>query len=83
MLKTLVVPEWRSRKVADITPTDVDRLLTKIAAGRPRVWKKAAKPIKVPRTLKPARSESRVARPSNMTSAATNDETGLRLCLVV
>jgi integrase len=57
MLRALVVPEWRSRKVADITPTDVDRLLTKIAAGRPRVWKKATKPIKVPRTLKPARSK--------------------------
>jgi len=57
MLKTLVVPEWRSRKVADITPTDVDRLLTKIAAGRPRVWKKATKPIKVPRTLKTVRSK--------------------------
>ncbi|MDZ4095689.1 MAG: Arm DNA-binding domain-containing protein, partial [Paracoccaceae bacterium] len=34
MLKTLVLPEWRSRKVTDITPTDVDRLLTKVAAGR-------------------------------------------------
>lgn len=31
MLNGLVLPEWRTRKVADITPTDVDRLLTKIA----------------------------------------------------
>ena len=37
MLKTLVLPEWRSRKVTDIRPTDIDRLLTKVAAGRPRV----------------------------------------------
>ena len=57
MLKTLVLPEWRSRKVTDITPTDVDRLLTKIAAGRPRVWKKPVKPIKVPRAFKSKRSK--------------------------
>lgn len=43
MLNGLVLPEWRSRKVADITPTDVDRLLTKIALGRPRPSKKAPK----------------------------------------
>ena len=48
MLKTLVLPEWRSRKVTDITPTDVDRLLTKVAAGRPRVWKKPVKVIRCP-----------------------------------
>ena len=35
MLNGLVLPDWRTRKVADITPTDVDRLLTKIALGRP------------------------------------------------
>ena len=33
MLNGLVLPDWRTRKVADITPTDVDRLLTKIALG--------------------------------------------------
>ena len=55
MLKTLVLPEWRSRKVADITPTDVDRLLTKVAAGRPRVWKKSVKPINAPRAVKTPR----------------------------
>jgi integrase len=52
MLKTLVLPERRTGKVADITPTDVDRLLTKVAAGRPRVWKKSVKRIKVPRAVK-------------------------------
>ena len=36
MLQKLVLPEWKGRMVADITPTDVDRLLTKIAAGRAR-----------------------------------------------
>ena len=35
-----------------ITPTDVDRLLTKVAAGRPRAWKKPDKVINVPRTFK-------------------------------
>lgn len=34
------MPEWKNRKVADITPTDVDRLLTKIAVGRARPSKK-------------------------------------------
>ena len=40
MLEKLVLPEWKNRKVADITPTDADRLLTKIAAGRARPSKK-------------------------------------------
>lgn len=40
MLEKLDLPEWKNRKVADITPTDVDRLLTKIAAGRARPSKK-------------------------------------------
>ena len=57
MLKTLVLPEWRSRKVTDITPTDVDRLLTKVAAGRPRVWKKTMKPIPSPRLFKTRQSK--------------------------
>ena len=56
MLRTLVLPDWRSRKVTDITPTDVDRLLIKVAAGRPRVWKKPVKPIAVPRVFKSKRS---------------------------
>ena len=56
MLKTLVLPDWRSRKVTDITPTDVDRLLVKVAAGRPRVWKKPVKLVAVPRALKSKRS---------------------------
>jgi len=36
MLEKLVLPEWKSRKMVDITPTDVDRLLVKIAEGRAR-----------------------------------------------
>ena len=43
MLKGLVLPDWRTRKMADITPTDIDRLLTKIALGRPRPSKPAPK----------------------------------------
>ena len=57
MLKTLVLAEWRSRKVTDITPTDVDRLLTKVAAGRPRVWKTTVKPIPSSRVFKTKQSE--------------------------
>lgn len=54
MLNGLVLPEWRNRKVADITPTDVDRLLTKIAEGRPRPSKSAPK-TKRRGALKPAK----------------------------
>lgn len=36
MLQKLVLPDWRNRLVAEITPTDVDRLLTRIAEGRAR-----------------------------------------------
>ena len=64
MLKTLVLPEWRSRKVTDITPTDVDRLLTKIAAGRPRVMKKSVKPAKPTRMYK-----SKKAKPKPLPNA--------------
>ena len=54
MLNGLVLPDWRTRKVADITPTDVDHLLTKIALGRPRPSKTAPKtkrrtPLKPPK----------------------------------
>jgi integrase len=54
MLNGLVLPDWRTRKVADITPTDVDRLLTKIALGRPRPSKTAPK-TKRRAALKPAK----------------------------
>ena len=54
MLNGLVLPEWRTRKVADITPTDVDRLLTKIAVGRPRPSKTSPK-AKRRTPLKPAK----------------------------
>jgi integrase len=43
MLRNLVEPEWKTRLVADITPDDVARLLTKIAEGRPRPAKEKAK----------------------------------------
>ena len=59
MVRTLVLPEWRSRKVADITPTDIDRLLTKIAAGRPRVWKKTVKAIPATRASKAKQPKSK------------------------
>ncbi|MGV8988191.1 MAG: tyrosine-type recombinase/integrase [Cypionkella sp.] len=54
MLNGLVLPDWRTRKVADITPTDIDRLLTKIALGRPRPSKTAPK-TKRRAALKPAK----------------------------
>jgi integrase len=57
MLKTLVLPDWRTRKMTDITPTDVDRLLTKIAEGRPRVWKNSVMPSKAPRAFKSKRTK--------------------------
>lgn len=36
MLRKLVLPEWSARKVAEITPADVEALLDKVAAGRAR-----------------------------------------------
>jgi integrase len=54
MLNGLVLPDWRTRKVADITQTDVDRLLTKIALGRARPSKTAPK-AKRKTPLKPAK----------------------------
>ncbi|OUS03984.1 integrase [Rhodobacterales bacterium 52_120_T64] len=42
MLRKLVEPDWGNRLVADITSSDVEKLLTKIAAGRARPSK--AKP---------------------------------------
>ena len=65
MLKTMIVPELRSRKVTDITPTDitptdVERMLTKIAAGRPRVMKRPVKPTKTTRTYKSKKAEPKL-----------------------
>jgi site-specific recombinase XerD len=36
MLRSLVKPEWKNRLVPEITPADVERLLTKVAEGRAR-----------------------------------------------
>jgi Protein of unknown function (DUF2924) len=36
MLHKLVEPDWGNRLVAEIIPSDVEKLLTKIAAGRSR-----------------------------------------------
>lgn len=44
LLRKLVEPEWGTRKVADITPEDVDRLLAKVSKGRPRPRKHPPKP---------------------------------------
>lgn len=54
MLRKLVEPEWGARKAADITETDVAKLLAKIAAGRARPRKEAPrqkrrKPLAKPR----------------------------------
>lgn len=49
LLRKLVEPEWGTRKVADITTEDVDRLLAKVSKGRPR-------PRKHPPKTNPRRS---------------------------
>ncbi|GAB4227946.1 MAG: site-specific integrase [Methyloligellaceae bacterium] len=54
MLRKLVEPEWGSRKAAEITPADVERLLNKIAQGRARPHKakpkgKRRKPLAPPK----------------------------------
>lgn len=43
MLRNLVEPEWKSKLVEDVTPDDVARLLARIAEGRARPAKDAAK----------------------------------------
>lgn len=43
MLRKLVEPEWKSRLVREITPADVEKLLSKIAEGRARPHKEGAK----------------------------------------
>lgn len=54
MLRKLVEPAWGSRLVREITPTDVEKLLSKIAEGRARPHKekpktKRKKPLAPPR----------------------------------
>lgn len=49
MLRKLVEPNWGNRLVAEITPSGVEKLLTRIAAGRPRPSK--AKPNNCARKL--------------------------------
>ena len=61
MLQKLVLPEWKGRMVADITPTDVDRLLTKIAAGRAR-----------PAKLQPAQKRRKALAPAKPTPVRAN-----------
>jgi hypothetical protein len=43
ILRKMVEPDWGLRKVRDITPEDVDRLLAKIAKGWPRPRKHSPK----------------------------------------
>ena len=43
MLRKLVEPEWKNRLVRDITPQDVEKLLSKVAAGRARPHKENPK----------------------------------------
>lgn len=61
MLQKLVLPEWKGRMVADITPTDVDRLLTKIAAGRAR-----------PAKLTPTQKRRKALSPARPTPVRAN-----------
>lgn len=54
MLRKFVEPEWGARKVTEITSSDVDRLLAKMAAGRARPKKdkpktKRKRPLSKPR----------------------------------
>ncbi|MBW7057519.1 site-specific integrase [Paracoccus bogoriensis] len=54
MLERLVLPHWGNRKVADITPHDVDKLLTWVAEGRARPSKAQPK-TKRKKPLQPSR----------------------------
>ncbi|WIY52432.1 tyrosine-type recombinase/integrase [Devosia sp. YIM 151766] len=54
MLRNRIEPEWKSRLVEDITPADVEKLLTRIAQGRARPHKanpkrKRSKPLAKPK----------------------------------
>ena len=54
MLRQLVLPQWRGRPVAEITPADVERVLSIVALGRARPSKPSA-PSRRKRHLEPAR----------------------------
>lgn len=49
MLNTFVLPAWRSRLVTEITPQDVDVLLSTVAKGRARPSKRKQKDAPPPR----------------------------------
>jgi integrase len=53
MMEKFIAPAWGSMLVTEVTPLDVERLLTKVAEGRARPAK--AKPNNRARKLKPAR----------------------------
>jgi hypothetical protein len=61
MLEKLVLLEWKGRMVADITPTDVDLLLSKFAAGRAR-----------PANLTPKQKRRKVLAPAKPTPVRAN-----------
>jgi hypothetical protein len=61
MLEKLVLLEWKGRMFADITPTDVDRLLSKFAAGRAR-----------PANLTPKQKRRKVLAPAKPTPVRAN-----------
>lgn len=62
MLDKLILPVWGSRKVAEITPADVERLLDRIALGRDRPKVKAKTRPK--RGAQPRRPPRAPARPT-------------------
>lgn len=61
MLDKLILPEWSGRKVADITPADVERFLDKVALGRAR-----------PRKAKPKNKRRRPLAPARPTPVRAN-----------
>ena len=56
MLDRFVVPLWKHRLVSEITPMDVDALLTNVAKGRHRTPKKGQKDPEIPPKPTPVRA---------------------------